>query len=341
MPVQSRRNRALQRLSGALRPARRPARDAEGAPRRRLALVVPVFNEAAVLPEFLRRARAALDALPYDWRITFIDDGSSDETPRMLDGFASADPRVRVLTLSRNFGQQIAISAGIDRTRADALIVCDADLQDPPETIPALVALWERGFEVVHTVRTRREGESRFKQLSAALFYQLMCRLSGVALPENAGDFKLIDRQVARILRRMPEPHRYLRGMIAWTGFRQARLEYCRPPRLAGCSKYPLRKMLRLALDSLVSFSILPLRLATFVGAAAGLASLAGLAWVLFAKLAWKSTLTGWASLMTVMLLLGGVQLLTVGILGEYLGRAFQQGKHRPLYVLRCRGGGS
>ncbi len=338
MPMQPIRKLSGERSGQSFRRRQRAPRPIAAATRR-LALIVPVYNEAAVLPQFLTRAAGALAGLPYDWRITFVDDGSSDGSARLLAGFAAADPRhVRVLTLSRNFGQQLAISAGLEHTRADALIISDADLQDPPELIPALVAQWEQGYEVVHAVRSGRQGESWFKRLSAAAFYKLMRRLAGVELPENSGDFKLIDRQVARTLRRMPEPHRFLRGMIAWVGFRQARVDFVRPPRQAGETKYPLGKMLHLAMDSAVSFSILPLRLATLTGAAAGLASLATLAWVLVARLAWRATIPGWASLMTIVLLLGGVQLLTVGILGEYLGRAFQQGKQRPLYVLRRRG---
>jgi dolichol-phosphate mannosyltransferase len=305
-----------------------------------LSVVTPVFNEEEGIEEFHRRTTAVLQAIspPLDYEILFVDDGSTDRSPDILAKLAEDDPRVAVLRFSRNFGHQLAITAGIDHARGHAVVVIDSDLQDPPEVIAGMVEKWRDGCDVVFGQRTRRPGESRFKLWTARLFYRLVNRLSDVDLPLDAGDFRLLDRRVVEVLKEIREENRYVRGLVAWVGFNQCALPYERDVRFAGETKYPLRKMLRFAADGISSFSEKPLRLAAQVGALVTAVAFAAALYIVVGKVANPtSALPGYASLMTVLLLLTGVQLLTIGILGQYLGRTYREAKRRPLYIVAER----
>jgi dolichol-phosphate mannosyltransferase len=296
-----------------------------------------VYCEEEGIEAFHRRAVAILDELEdrYDGEIVYVNDGSHDRSGELLRKFCQEDERIRLVDLSRNFGHQLAITAGIDHARGDAVILIDSDLQDPPEVILRMVEQWEDGYKVVYGVRTARVGESRFKLLTAKWFYRIVNRLSDVKLPHDSGDFRLMDRQVVDVLRGMREENRYLRGMVAWVGFPQTGVPYERDPRHAGETKYSLRKMLRFAADGLTSFSEKPLRMATQLGLVIMALSLAFMLWILVG-FAFNSddTVRGWSSLMASILFLGGVQLLCVGVVGAYVGRVYRESKERPLYVV-------
>jgi polyisoprenyl-phosphate glycosyltransferase len=303
-----------------------------------ISVVVPCYNEAEVLRETHGRLTSVLAGLGgAAFEIVYVDDGSQDATHGILRELHAADSRARVVTLSRNFGHQIAVSAGMEHAAGDAVVVIDADLQDPPEVIAEMVRLWRAGVEVVYGVRTDRAGETRFKLWTAKLFYRLMSRLSKVKIPLDAGDFRLLDRRVVSVLLSMPERDRYLRGMVSWAGFRQAGVMYAREARRAGRSKYPLLKMVQFAADGVVSFSFAPLRLAIWTGFAAIFVALAGIAYALVVRLYTRDWVRGWASIFTAVLFIGGVQLITLGIVGEYIGRIYAEVKRRPLYVVRER----
>lgn len=305
-----------------------------------ISIVAPVFNEEDGITAFAERLHAVVAGLDPDLmcEILYVNDGSADRSLEILRELALADPRVKVIDLSRNFGHQLAITAGIDHAHGEAVVVIDSDLQDPPEVIPGMIEQWRKGFKVVYGVRKRRAGESRFKLLTAKWFYRFLGRLSDTPLPHNAGDFRLLDRAVVEVLGGMREENRYLRGMVAWTGFAQTSVEYERDPRHAGASKYTLRKMLRLALDGITSFSEKPLRVAAQLGF---LVTILALTWMVFiltnVVLSSDGVIEGWPSLMATILFIGGVQLLSIGILGEYLGRVYRESKHRPLYVVSER----
>lgn len=302
-----------------------------------VSLVSPVFSEENCLEEFYVRASKALRSIQpaVDYEIVFVDDGSTDRSPTILRDLCQRDPAVRVIEFSRNFGHQVAITAGIDHAAGDAVVVIDSDLQDPPEVIPELVERWREGNQVVYGVRRARDGESSFKRLTAKAFYRLLNRLSDTDLPLDSGDFRLLDRQVVGELRKFRERNRYVRGLVAWVGFRQCSVEYDRAGRHAGESKYTLRKMVRLAVDALTSFSEKPLRLALKLGVAATMAAIVLAGWILLGKvLEPQSALPGFASLMVVVLLLGGLQLLCVGLIGEYVARTYLETKERPLYIV-------
>jgi dolichol-phosphate mannosyltransferase len=298
-------------------------------------IVVPAYNEENTLAEFYARLAKVLQSLDGGSEILFVNDGSTDETERILQQLHQKDPRVRILHLSRNFGHQVAITAGIDLAQGRACLIMDADLQDPPEVIPEMVRLWHAGFEVVYGLRKKRLGESRFKLASASLFYRALKHLARIEIPQNVGDFRLLDRKVVDALKTLPERNRFVRGLVSWVGFRQTDLLYERDGRFAGETKYPFLKMLQFALDGITSFSATPLRLATWMGLLCSFASFLLILWVIGAKLFTDRTVLGWASLMVVVLLIGGVQLLTIGILGEYIGRIFDEAKQRPLYLIR------
>lgn len=301
-----------------------------------LSVVGPVHDEERSLPEFHGRLLRALRALEIPFEIIYVDDGSRDRCPQLLQRFHEDDPgEVRILRFSRNFGHQVAITAGMDRACGDACVVMDTDGQDPPEVIVRLLEAWRRGYEVVYAVRARREGESAFKRLTASLFYRLMRRITQVDIPLDAGDFRLLDRKVLEVLRRLRETHRFMRGLTSWVGFRQTKVEYTRKPRLAGSSHYPVWKMLRFAADGITSFSHQPLRWVTACGLGAFAVSAALGFWVVYTWLFNERTVRGWSSVMAVALFLGGLQLISLGILGEYLGRVFDEVKLRPLYVVR------
>ncbi len=303
-----------------------------------LSIVVPCYNEEAVLDELHRRLIAVLDQFEGpDGEIVYVDDGSADQTAAMLQQLQRDEPRIRVVSLSRNFGHQIAVTAGLEHTSGDAVVIIDADLQDPPEVIPEMVARWQDGYQVVYGLRARRAGETTFKLWTAKAFYRLINRVSEVEIPPDVGDFRLIDRQVVDVLLEMPERDRFLRGMISWVGFRQIAVIYDRAARHAGVTKYPLIKMLRFAVDSVISFSFAPLRLAIWVGFAAIIAAFAGIIYALIIRIYTTTWVRGWASIFTAILFLGGIQLITLGIVGEYVGRIYAEVKLRPLYVVRER----
>lgn len=300
-----------------------------------LSVVVPLYNEELVIAELHRRLGAVLDALAYTSEIVLVDDGSRDRTRELARDLCARDPRVRLLCFSRNFGHQFAITAGMDRAAGRAVVVIDADLQDPPEVIPELVAMWERGYDVVYAVRERREGESWFKRATAGAFYRLLRSLTAVDIPVDTGDFRLVDRRALAQFLAMRERARFVRGMISWVGFRQGEVRYVRHRRLAGETKYPLRKMLRFAADGLLSFSQAPLRLASTAGAVASVVAFLFIVYSLVQKAFYPQyVLAGWASLFTAVLFLGGVQLLCLGVLGEYVGRIHEEIKQRPLYII-------
>ena len=300
-------------------------------------IVVPVFNEAESLPELYRRMCAVMGGLDGTCELILVNDGSHDATPQLLRALQAADARVRVLEFSRNFGHQMAITAGLDYAGGSAVVVIDADLQDPPEAIPQLVAEWQRGAQVVFAVRAKRLGESWLKRSTAAAFYRIINRLTELHIPLDSGDFRLLDRQVVLALREVREHHRFMRGLSVWLGFRQASVQYVRHHRFAGVSKYPLRKMLRFAADGITSFSYVPLQLATTLGFIAAGMALLGIPAVLLLRLSGYLAFEGQATTLSSVLLLGGVQLIFLGIIGEYLGRIYNEVKKRPLYILSAR----
>lgn len=302
-----------------------------------LSVVAPIFDEQDTIAELHRRMVAALDGLPLE--LLLVDDGSSDETPRLLAEIAAADNRVRVITLSRNFGHQAAITAGLDHARGDVAVIIDGDLQDPPEVIPELIERWRGGADVVSAVRRRRPGETRLKLATARWFHHLFARISQVELEPDAGDFRLIDRRALEALSAMRERTRFLRGMAVWVGFEQATVSYDRDSRHAGETKYTLRRMVRFSFDAFSSFSNLPLQAATVLGFVFALVAFLAIPVAIGFKIAGQFV-PGVTTLLLVVLLLGGIQLITVGIIGEYLGRVYDEVKHRPLYIVDDRAGG-
>jgi dolichol-phosphate mannosyltransferase len=297
-------------------------------------VVVPVFNEEEVLPLAYERLTATLAKTGMDWEIVFVDDGSTDRSWQMLAALQAREPRVVAVSLSRNFGHQMAVSAGLDHARGDAVVFIDADLQDPPEVILQFVERFREGYDVAYGVREQRLGESVFKRATAALFYRTIRRITSIDIPADTGDFRIVSRRVADALRALPEKHRFIRGLVSWVGFRQIAVPYVRQPRAAGETKYPLRKMLKFASDALTSFSTAPLRLATTAGLLASFCAFLYAAWVIARKLGDGSAVEGWASLIVVVAFLGGLQLLALGIIGAYVGRIYEQIKDRPLYVV-------
>jgi len=299
-----------------------------------LSLVVPVFNESAVIGAFYDRATAALAALPgLGYEIIFVDDGSRDDSFAQLSGLARADSHLRVIRFSRNFGHQIAITAGIDHARGDCVAVIDADLQDPPELIATMVERWREGFDVVYGVRADRSGESRTKLLTAKLFYRLLRRVAKIDVPVDVGDFRLMSRRAIDQFKQLREKDRFVRGLVAWIGFPQTGVPYHRDQRFAGETKYPYTKMLKFAFDGITSFSTVPLKLATWLGYLASVLAFLYMMSV-FVQKALGITVQGWATVMVAMLFLGGVQLISLGIIGEYLGRVFTELKRRPMYIV-------
>ncbi len=302
----------------------------------RFSVVAPIYNEESLVEEFYRRVHAVMESLGEPWELVLVDDGSHDRSPDLLDQLHAQDPEhVVVLHFARNFGHQLAITAGMDYARGDAVIVIDADLQDPPEVIADLIAKWREGYEVVYAVRAEREGETWFKLFTANLFYRLIQILTDVTIPLEAGDFRLLDRRVIEVLRQMRESHRFVRGMVPWIGFRQTGVPYKRFARTAGESKYPFHKMFRLALDAVTGFSLLPLKLATWLGTVAVLAGLILALILLSFRLNGSAPLAGQGLTASLVLFVGGIQLWIAGILGEYLGRIYDEVRHRPLYIVR------
>ncbi len=301
-----------------------------------VSVIVPFLNERENLPVLYERVAAALDREPEAWELVLVDDGSTDGSAEWAEQQAARDPRVKLIQLSRNFGHQIAITAGMDYSRGDAVVIIDADLQDPPEVIPELLARWREGHEVVYAVRKSREGETWLKKFLAASFYRIFHKMSRVKVPMDTGDFRLVDRRVIEALRNVRELHRFMRGLTCWVGFRQCAVYYERASRHAGVTKYPVWKSINLAWDGLTSFSGAPLRWVTGIGLIFSLAGLLfALRVVMGHLLGWSDTVRGWTSLMAVVLVLGGVQLMCMGLLGQYISRIFEESKKRPLYFVR------
>lgn len=301
-----------------------------------LSVVVPVHDEQEVLPELFARLAAAL---PPDltWELVVVDDGSRDGSWPLIAAQSALDRRVRGLSLSRNFGHAVAITAGLEVARGDAVVVMDADLQDPPERIVDLLAKWREGWDVVYGVREARDGEGWFKRASAAVFYRGLRLLTAIDLPPDVGEFRLISRRAVDALLQIPERNRYVRGLVSWIGYRQTALPYRRAPRAAGRTKYPLGRMLRLASDAIISFSTVPLQIAVWLGLAVSLGCFAYAGYAVTMKLWTGRTVQGWASEMVAILLIGGVQLVCLGIIGEYIGRIYDEVKRRPLYLIDRR----
>jgi dolichol-phosphate mannosyltransferase len=299
-----------------------------------ISVVLPCFNELPNLPELRRRLVSVLEATGRSFEILFVDDGSADGSFDTMAAYAAEDPRLRAVRLSRNFGHQMALTAGVDRARGRCVAVMDADLQDPPELLSGMLAKLDEGYEVVYAQRTAREGESAFKRATAHLFYRLLRRWTNVDIPVDTGDFRLLGPRAVAAFRSLRERHRFIRGMTAWVGFRQVGVPYVRPARQRGETKYPLRKMVRFALDALTSFSHVPLQLGTWLGFAVSLFAFLYIVVVLVLKVLGINE-RGWTTLMGWILLLGGVQLMLIGVLGEYLGRIYDEVKQRPNFIVR------
>ena len=299
-----------------------------------ISVVVPSYNEQEVLPEFYRRLRAVLDDLSYSCEIVFVNDGSGDGTLAAMLKWHGEDPSVAVIDLSRNFGKEIAMSAGLDHTNGDAVIVIDADLQDPPELIPKLIEQWEAGFDNIYAKRTVREGETIFKKKTASWFYRLIQRVGNVRIPEDTGDFRLLSRRAVDSLSKLREQHRFMKGLFTWIGYPSKAVLYRRDPRGAGESKWNYWKLWNFALEGITSFSILPLKIATYAGLTTAVAAFIYGFKVIYTTLVFGDPVAGYPTLMVVILFLGGIQLMGLGIVGEYLGRMFDETKRRPLYFV-------
>jgi glycosyltransferase involved in cell wall biosynthesis len=298
-------------------------------------IVAPIYNEKENLPELHRRVKEVMDSTGEPWELILVDDGSSDDSTNIIRALAKQDERVRPVIFARNFGHQVAVTAGLDYSRGDAVVVIDADLQDPPELILEMSKKWKEGYEVVYAVRAEREGESFFKLWTASLFYRLIYRITDVKIPLDTGDFRLMDRKVVRVMNQMRERHRFLRGMSAWVGFKQIGVEYKRAARTAGETKYPFRKMFRLALNAITGFSYFPLQVATFFGFVSASIAILAIPVVVYMRVTGSGAFFGQATTLIAVLFLGGVQLICVGILGEYIGRLYDEAKGRPLYITR------
>ncbi|HEY3311658.1 MAG TPA: glycosyltransferase family 2 protein [Anaerolineales bacterium] len=298
-------------------------------------IIAPIFNEFENLPELYRRVKEVMDSTGETWELILVDDGSTDGSTGRIRELAEKDSLVQPVIFARNFGHQIAVTAGLDYSRGQAAVIIDADLQDPPEVILELAKKWKEGYEVVYAVRAERQGESWFKLFTASLFYRLIYRITDVKIPLDTGDFRLIDRKVVDVMNNMREKHRFLRGMGAWVGFKQIGVEYKREARHAGETKYPFNKMLKLALNAITGFSYFPLQVATYFGfTSAGIAILA-IPVVVLERLTGSQAFYGQATTLIAVLFFGGVQLISLGILGEYIGRIYDEVKGRPLYIVR------
>ncbi len=302
-----------------------------------ISLVLPIYNEEEVIPELHTQLQSFLERLQLDTEVIFVNDGSKDLSFQILRGVAAAEPRYRVLSFARNFGHQTAVSAGIDYARGEAVVVMDADLQDPPEVVLEMVQKWREGYDVVYGQRRSREGETAFKLFTAKVFYRLFAKMIPIEVPLDTGDFRLMSRRVVVALRSLREAHRFVRGMVSWIGFKQTAVLYDRPARFAGETKYPLRKMLRFAVDGITSFSVVPLRLSTYLGFFISFMSVLVALWAMFVHFILSSTVPGWTAQVVITSLLASVQLVMIGILGEYVGRIYEQVKQRPLYIVGDR----
>ena len=302
---------------------------------KKISFVVPVFNEEENIREFHRRLTQVMAPLPYDYEILFIDDGSKDRTSQLIRELAEKDPHVQGYVFARNFGHQLALTCGLDQSTGDAVISMDGDLQHPPEMVPELLKKWEEGYEIVQTVRKATEDATWFKNITSRLYYKLINSMSEVRVTPGGSDFRLMDRKAVDALNRFRERARFIRGMVNNLGFRYTTLEFVAPPRFAGHSKFSLRKMLRFALDGITAFSRVPLRLALYVGCIAGLGSILLIGHVIYVKYIIQDAVPGWTTLAAAEFFLGGVELIGIGIVGEYVGRIFDEVKQRPLYIIR------
>ncbi len=299
-----------------------------------ISVVIPVFNEEESLEQLYERLTAVIEGLGESYEVVFVNDGSTDRSEAMLTDFHGRNPRMKVVSFSRNFGHQVAVTCGMDFASGDAVIVMDGDLQDPPEVLPDLVARWREGYEVVYAIRQERK-ENVFKRAAYRSFYWLLNKVSYLDIPLDSGDFSLIDRRVVNVLKSMPERNRFVRGLRTWAGFRQIGYEYAREARYAGNSKYDFARLISLALDGLVSYSYVPLRLVSNIGMLVSLSALGYMVYLLFARMLGDVTIQGWVSTVVIVLFLGGIQLLSLGVIGEYVGRIFDEVKKRPHYVIR------
>jgi dolichol-phosphate mannosyltransferase len=297
-------------------------------------IVAPVYNEICCLDELYQRLAEVMDHADGEWELVLVDDGSTDGSTEKIRELAMQDKRVRPVIFARNFGHQIAVTAGLDYSRGDAVIIIDADLQDPPEVILELIQKWREGYEVVYAQRSEREGETFFKRVTASLFYRTIYRITDVKIPLDTGDFRLLDRKVVNVMNSMRERHRFLRGMSAWVGFRSVGVPYKRVARFAGSTKYPFKKMLKLALTAVTSFSYVPLQIAMWVGFISAGAAILAIPVVIVLRLIGSQFFFGQATTLIAVLFLGGVQLISLGILGEYVGRIYDEVKGRPLYIV-------
>jgi glycosyltransferase involved in cell wall biosynthesis len=298
-------------------------------------IVAPIYNEIGNLPEFYRRVKETLDQTGEPWELLLVDDGSTDGSTEKIRELASADTRIKPVIFARNFGHQLAVTAGLDYANGQAVTIIDSDLQDPPEVILDMIAKWREGYEVVYAVRAEREGETWFKLVTASVFYRLIYRITDVDIPMDTGDFRLLDHKVVAVMRQMRERHRFLRGMSVWVGFKQTGVQYKRAARFSGTTKYPFKKMLKFANDAITSFSYFPLQLATYIGFIAAGLSILAIPLVIVLRVLGSQSFLGQASTLIAVLFLGGVQLISLGILGEYIGRLYDQAKGRPLYIVR------
>ena len=300
-----------------------------------LSVVAPCFNEEGVLTELCHRVHEVLDSSGESWELVLVNDGSRDRTPEIMRELHAQDSHVKVIDFARNFGHQIAVTAGMDYARGDAVVLIDADLQDPPELILEMLAKWREGFEVVYAVRSERKGETWFKEFTAKAFYRIIYKITDIDIPMDTGDFRLMDRKVVEALKTMREKHRFMRGMSVWVGFKQTGVKYVRAERYAGETKYPLKKMLKFAMDGITSFSYFPLQLATYIGFISAALAVLGIIVTIILRLSGSHAFYGQATTLVSVLFLGGVQLICLGILGEYLGRIYDEVKGRPLYIVR------
>ncbi|UOY92477.1 glycosyltransferase family 2 protein [Ectobacillus sp. JY-23] len=301
----------------------------------RYSVVIPVYNEESVIHETYRRLQAVMETTGETYELLFVNDGSQDHTAAIIKEYSAMNSSVKLIDFSRNFGHQIAITAGMDYASGDAIVVIDADLQDPPELILEMIEKWKEGYEVVYAKRIQRKGETFFKQQTAAWFYRVLRASTDVDIPVDTGDFRLIDRRVCDEMKRIQEKNRFVRGLFSWVGFRQTAIEYVRDERAAGETKYPLKKMVKLSLDGLTTFSYKPLKLAGYMGALLSIIGFVYMFMVLYQKLFLGNTVEGWASLIIIQLFFSGMILILLGIVGEYIGRIYDETKNRPLYIVR------
>lgn len=297
-------------------------------------VVIPLYNEEEVVLECVRRISSVLGKIDGDYEVIFVNDGSSDKTLQIVTDECAKNKKLKVLSFSRNFGHQIAITAGMDYAKGDAVIVMDADLQDPPEVIEKLIEKYREGYDVVYAVRAKRKGETFFKKFTSKVFYRFLRYMCSIDIPVDTGDFRLISRKVADVMRSLTERNRYVRGLVSWVGFRQAAVEYIREERFAGETKYPLRKMLKLSMDGITSFSAKPLTMSKNLGFLTAAAGFIYMIIVILQKFVFGKTVQGWASLAVLILLIGGIQLIMLGFIGEYISRIFDESKNRPLYII-------